>query len=121
MCCCGGRIRGGFRGGRRPGLLEHEGERKGMVSGEVGEPREGEGEGEGEGENRAVLYRLRSFSAEWKGTYIVTHSSSLSSRLCQRDSDTLDVPVLFAQTRSLGKRNNETCAGERDESVYVCK
>ena len=69
MCYCGDRIRGGFRGGRRPGstsLLEHkrEGkerkgkERKGVVSGEVWGT-----EMKGEGESRAA-YPLRSFSAE---------------------------------------------------------
>ena len=30
----------------------------------------------------------------------------------QRSSDTLNTPVLLVQTRCLGKRNNETCAGK---------
>ena len=66
--------------------------------------------GEGEGESRAPC-PLRSSAPDNNGTYIVTHSSSLSAHLYQRGSDSLDTP--FRPDRYLGKRNNEACGRAR--------
>lgn len=77
-----------------------------------------EGKGEGEGESRA-LCPLRSSAPNEQGTYIVTHSSSLSAHLYQRGFDTLDTPC--RPERYLGKRNNEACRRARRECVCILK
>ena len=56
-----------------------------------------------------------------KGAYIVTHSSSLSFSATPTRFGHVGYLFLFAQTRYLGRRNNETCAVEREARVYVWK